>query len=265
MKSTSSGYINAYFGFENLEIEDVEIPAGEDNKFAPPPEGRSQTEVFMTGRSRHFPMAAFYTPFTASGSISWILNGYEVSASDEDNECDVTTMAFQILLIQNTVPSQTVVDSIKEISMRMLNYDEELIDVYSEMDSAARYKIVVNMTQAQGSSSSPLAAMMTLFGSNEVYSEYMSRVRSLGVNPSEITTMETGNEKVGTPVNGTPTSGGGGPGPSPSNSTTPLPPIVGAPGGVIPPIAAPFVNSSSTLYVQAVMIFGMIFLSMLVQ
>lgn len=254
MKSTSSGYINAYFGFENLELDDVEIPAGTDNRFSPAPEGRSQTEIFLSGRSRNFPVAAFYTPFTGSGSITWHLNGYDVTASEVDNECITSNMAFQILLIQNTPPSPSIVQSIKEISMRMLNFDEEQLEVYSEMDSAARYKVVVNMTQTEGSSSSPLAAMMTLFGSNEVYSEYMLRVRGLGVNPSEVTTINTGIEKYGTPRNSTPTTAPTG---TPSASTppetggNPSPPLNDNHNPVLAPIVgAPLPGSSSSLLVE---------------
>lgn len=231
MPSPTSGYINAYFGFLNEEIDTIEIPVGKDNQMKPPPQDRSQTEIFFNRRSRHFPLAAFYAPFSASSELTWELNGYEVTATAEDKRCRTEWFEYEVVLLQDNRPSQSILDAIADLTQDLLGTDDDQIILSIGQSAPTFQQIKINITTVEGAIS-PMAAFITLFGNTEIYDQYVLDLRALGLTVVTVDTLETGMEKMGVEV------GSSTPTPSPpSSSPTPTAPgpSPNTPEAAIPP------------------------------
>lgn len=178
-------------------LDTINITIGDDNKFIPNPIDRSQTEVFSSMRSRHFPLSAFYVP-VLYGSVTWQVNGYEVSATKDDNVCITDWAAFSITLQQPTPPSQLVLDTIKDITIDTTEIDEEQLDITVEKLAETLHKVVINITKTENSVS-PISAMINLFGNSERFTEYTDALNELEL-LFDIKTMGTGLEKHATKI-----------------------------------------------------------------
>lgn len=231
MPSPTSGYINAYFGFLNQEIDTVEVPVGDNNRMSPPPQDRSQTEVFFNRRSRHFPLAAFYAPFSASSELTWELNGYSVTATSEDNRCRTEWITYEITILQDNPPPLTIIQTINGITQKLLGTSDDQVLGNIGASAPNFQRILMNVTTVEGSIS-PMAAIIALFGNTQTYDQYVLDLRSLGLVVVSIDTIETGLEKMGEEIGTTPPTS-----PGPSNPV-PLPPPSSTPEASTP-IAEP--------------------------
>ncbi len=87
VKNNGDGTLTAFFGYMNKNSFPLEIPIGEQNKFAPGSEDRGQPKRFEPGRSPEYPAASFHVVFNGE-SITWTLDGGLVSASAKSSYCD---------------------------------------------------------------------------------------------------------------------------------------------------------------------------------
>ncbi len=78
----------AHFGYKNLGNQEAMLPIGSENRFRQQPENRGQPTIFTAGEER----TAFSVPF--QGSITWALQGQEVTATADSPRCDSCRGAY---------------------------------------------------------------------------------------------------------------------------------------------------------------------------
>jgi len=93
VKDNGTGTYTAYFGYENPNSYEVDIPIGADNKFVPDPKERGQAVKFTPGKT----LLSFQVDFNGE-PITWYLDGGEVTASVSSTLC-------------SSIPSEETIDT----------------------------------------------------------------------------------------------------------------------------------------------------------
>ena len=82
----TGGRFSAVFGYSNTSSTVTTIPIGNNNRFSPTPENRSQPTAFQPGRQR-----AVFTVESDGGNLVWTLDGHTATAGAGGAQCPTPT------------------------------------------------------------------------------------------------------------------------------------------------------------------------------
>ena len=80
---TGTGQYNSLWGYNNSSGSTETIAIGSGNKFSPNPQNRGQPTSFLPGTNHN----VFVVTWNGSGSLTWTLNGHDVSATKTSTAC----------------------------------------------------------------------------------------------------------------------------------------------------------------------------------
>jgi hypothetical protein len=80
---TGTGQYNSLWGYTNSSGSTEKISIGSGNKFSPNPQNRGQPTSFLPGTNHN----VFVVTWNGSGSLTWTLNGHDVSATTSSTKC----------------------------------------------------------------------------------------------------------------------------------------------------------------------------------
>lgn len=80
---TGTGQYNALWGYNNTSGSVETIPIGSSNGFSPSPQSRGQPTAFRPGQND----GVFVVTWNGGGSLTWSLNGHDVSAATTSTQC----------------------------------------------------------------------------------------------------------------------------------------------------------------------------------
>jgi hypothetical protein len=82
-RDTGTGQYNSLWGYNNTSGSVETIPIGSSNGFSPSPQSRGQGTAFQPGQNDN----VFVVTWNGVGSLTWSLNGHNVSATTTSSAC----------------------------------------------------------------------------------------------------------------------------------------------------------------------------------
>jgi hypothetical protein len=82
-KDAGTGQYNSLWGYYNDSGSVQNIPIGSQNGFTPSPQGRGQPTALQPGTHDN----VFVVTWNGVGSLTWSLNGHDVSATSRSTQC----------------------------------------------------------------------------------------------------------------------------------------------------------------------------------